>query len=173
MPDAPKPLTFQVSARRLDAHASQARCKQAELAIDTDLTGNPAAFNPAELLLAALAGCMIKGIERVAPILKFQLRGVEVRLHGVRQDRRRHAWPASVTRSSSIRMSRTGGWHCCTTMCASTARCSTRWRRARTSAASCGGHEWAGTGVPATGAGGPQAESPAAAAAAWWPRPRG
>lgn len=86
MPDAPKPLTFQVSARRLDAHASQARCKQAELAIDTDLTGNPAAFNPAELLLAALAGCMIKGIERVAPILKFELRGVEVRLHGVRQD---------------------------------------------------------------------------------------
>lgn len=29
---------------------------------------------------------MIKGIERVAPILKFQLRGVEVRMHGVRQD---------------------------------------------------------------------------------------
>lgn len=86
MSDTPTPLTFQVSARRLDAHASQARCKQAELAIDTDLAGNPAAFNPAELLLAALAGCMIKGIERVAPILKFELRGVEVRLHGVRQD---------------------------------------------------------------------------------------
>ncbi len=44
------------------------------------------AFNPAELLLAALAACMIKGIERVTPILKFELRGVEVRLHGVRQD---------------------------------------------------------------------------------------
>ena len=29
---------------------------------------------------------MIKGIERVTPILKFELRGVEVRLHGVRQD---------------------------------------------------------------------------------------
>ena len=37
-------------------------------------------------LLAALAACMIKGIERVAPILKFELRGVEVRVHGVRQD---------------------------------------------------------------------------------------
>ena len=29
---------------------------------------------------------MIKGIERVTPILKFNLRGVEVRVHGVRQD---------------------------------------------------------------------------------------
>lgn len=31
-------------------------------------------------------GCMIKSIERVSPILKFELRGVEVRVHGVRQD---------------------------------------------------------------------------------------
>jgi uncharacterized OsmC-like protein len=29
---------------------------------------------------------MIKGIERVTPILQFKLRGVEIRLHGVRQD---------------------------------------------------------------------------------------
>ena len=44
------------------------------------------AFNPAELLLAAVAACMIKGIERVAPMNHFKFRGVEVRLHGVRQD---------------------------------------------------------------------------------------
>ena len=29
---------------------------------------------------------MIKGIERVTPILQFDLRGVEVKLRGVRQD---------------------------------------------------------------------------------------
>jgi len=29
---------------------------------------------------------MIKGIERVTPMLHFDLRGVEVQLHGVRQD---------------------------------------------------------------------------------------
>jgi hypothetical protein len=29
---------------------------------------------------------LVKGIERVVPLLKFQLRGVEVRLDGVRQD---------------------------------------------------------------------------------------
>ena len=50
------------------------------------MAGNPQAFNPAELLLAALSACMIKGIERVTPILKFALRGVEVRVHGERQD---------------------------------------------------------------------------------------
>ncbi len=56
------------------------------IALDTDMAGNRGAFNPAELLLAALSACMIKGIERVTPLLKFQLRGVEVRVHGVRQD---------------------------------------------------------------------------------------
>lgn len=83
---SPRRLSFHVTAERIDAHGSRARCKQAEIALDTDLGGNPAAFNPAELLLAALAACMLKGIERVAPILPFSLRGVEVKIDGVRQD---------------------------------------------------------------------------------------
>ncbi|KGM38970.1 osmotically inducible protein C [Aquabacterium sp. NJ1] len=79
-------LTFDVVSVRLSAHASQAQCKQATISLDTDLAGNAQAFNPAELLLAALSACMLKSIERVMPILKFELRGVEVRVHGVRQD---------------------------------------------------------------------------------------
>ena len=79
-------LHFDVVSLRVSAHASEARCKQAVIALDTDLAGNPLAFNPAELLLAALSACMIKSIERVTPILKFELRGVEVRIHGVRRD---------------------------------------------------------------------------------------
>lgn len=79
-------MTFSVSARRIDAHGSVAHCKDADLALDTDLAGRRDAFNPAELLLAALSACMLKGIERVTPILDFQLRGVEVHVHGVRQD---------------------------------------------------------------------------------------
>lgn len=86
MSEAPVRMEFQVSARRVDAHGSLARCKGAEIVLDTDLGGRADAFNPAELLLAALSACMIKGIERVTPMLKFDLRGVEVRLHGVRQD---------------------------------------------------------------------------------------
>jgi len=79
-------LTFHVEAGRIDAHGSLARCKSAEITLDTDLAGNPDAFNPAELLLAALSACMIKGIERVTPLLHFSLRGVEVKVDGVRQD---------------------------------------------------------------------------------------
>ncbi len=79
-------MSFDVVSVLMSAQASEARCKQAAIALDTDLAGNPLAFNPAELLLAALSACMIKGIERVVPILKFDLRGVEVHVHGVRQD---------------------------------------------------------------------------------------
>ena len=79
-------MRFHVETRRLDAHGSLARCKSAEVSLDTDLAGNPYAFNPAELLLAAVSACIIKGIERVTPMLNFSLHGVEVRVDGVRQD---------------------------------------------------------------------------------------
>ncbi|SEN94195.1 Uncharacterized OsmC-related protein [Gemmobacter aquatilis] len=79
-------LEYRVSARRIDAHGSEARAKEAVLVLDTDLAGRADALNPAELLLAALAACILKGVERVMPILNFQLSAVSVRLHGVRQD---------------------------------------------------------------------------------------
>lgn len=79
-------LEYRVEARRVDAHGGVASTKQAEIVLDTDLAGRPDAFNPAELLLAAVAACMLKGIERVTPMIQFALRGVEVKLHGVRQD---------------------------------------------------------------------------------------
>ena len=79
-------LEYRVGARRIDAHGSLASTKEAEIVLDTDVNGRPDAFNPAELFLAAIAACMIKGIERVTPMIKFDLRGVEVKLHGLRQD---------------------------------------------------------------------------------------
>ena len=79
-------LEYSVQARRIDDHGSLATTKQAEITLDTDVKGREDAFNPAELFLAAVAACMLKSIERVTPILKFQLRGVEVKLRGVRQD---------------------------------------------------------------------------------------
>ncbi len=87
MSDSAQPkMAFNVVSVRQSAHASESRCKDAVITLDTDMAGNREAFNPAELLLAALSACMIKGIERVTPILKFSLRGVEVHVHGVRQD---------------------------------------------------------------------------------------
>jgi uncharacterized OsmC-like protein len=79
-------LEYRVNARRIDSHGSVASAKEAEITLDTDVEGRPEAFNPAEMFLAAIAACMIKGIERVAPMLRFDFRGVEVRLHGIRQD---------------------------------------------------------------------------------------
>jgi uncharacterized OsmC-like protein len=79
-------LEYKVMAKRLDTHGGIARSKDAEIVLDTDVNGRPDAFNPAELFLASVAACMIKGIERAIPMLKFDLRGVEVKLHGVRQD---------------------------------------------------------------------------------------
>jgi uncharacterized OsmC-like protein len=86
MTDQASKMTFSVGARRVDAHGSEAICKDAAIILDTDMAGRRDAFNPAELLMAALAACMIKSIERVTPVLKFKLRGVEIRLQGVRQD---------------------------------------------------------------------------------------
>ena len=79
-------LEYHVSAHRLDAHGSLVTAKDASLVADTDVAGRKDAFNPAELLLAALSACIIKGAERVLPVLEFRLRGLEVRLHAVRQD---------------------------------------------------------------------------------------
>lgn len=85
MPEARK-LEYRVAARRIDAHGSEAMAKEARLTLDTDLAGRRDAFNPVELLLASLAACMLKGIERVTPMLKFQLDGAAVTLTALRQD---------------------------------------------------------------------------------------
>lgn len=83
-------MTFDVRSEWISHQESVSFCetqgKSAKIKLDTNLSGTPDAFNPAELLMAAISACMIKGIERVAPMLKFSFRGVEVRIHGIRQD---------------------------------------------------------------------------------------
>lgn len=79
-------LEYRISAQRIDPRQSVARSQSAQVRLATGLTGPVDAFNPAELLLASVAACMIKGIERVLPLLDFSLDGVEVMLHAVRQD---------------------------------------------------------------------------------------
>lgn len=78
--------SYSVRTHRIDRHGSEAECKAARITLDTDTTGRDDAFNPAELLLASLSACIVKGIERVAPMLKFDFRGLEVSVEGERQD---------------------------------------------------------------------------------------
>ncbi len=79
-------MDYHVTARRIDSHGSEATTKQARIVLDTDMAGRVDAFNPAEMLLASLAACILKGTERIIPILKFDLRGIEVKIRGIRQD---------------------------------------------------------------------------------------
>ncbi len=79
-------LEYRVSARRIDSHGSEAVAGDARLVPDTDMAGRGDAFNPAELLLASLAACILKGTERVIPMLGFDLRGIDISLRGARQD---------------------------------------------------------------------------------------
>lgn len=79
-------LELTVQARRLGPQESLATTKEAEIHLDTAVQGRGDAFNPAELLMAALAACMIKSVERLAPMLQFEFHGVEVTVHGARQD---------------------------------------------------------------------------------------
>jgi uncharacterized OsmC-like protein len=76
---------------RVRAHAEKgqtgvAECKDTTLTMDTTPKGQTDAFNPVELLLASVAACMIKNIERVAPMLGFEFRGAEVEVRGFRQE---------------------------------------------------------------------------------------
>ncbi|UYV36727.1 OsmC family protein [Rhodobacteraceae bacterium D3-12] len=54
--------------------------------LHTYMEGRPDAFNPAETPLASLAACILKGTERVIPMLHFDLRGIDVAIRGTRQN---------------------------------------------------------------------------------------
>lgn len=79
-------LEYKISATRRDSSGSTALVRNASVPLDTSLAGSVDAFSPVELLLAALAACMIKGVERSAPMLGFAFRSVDVRLNAARQD---------------------------------------------------------------------------------------
>lgn len=79
-------LEYRIEATRPTGDGSTAVSHGASVELDTTLAGRTDAFNPVELLLAALAACMLKGVERAAPMLRFQFRSAKVALHAVRQD---------------------------------------------------------------------------------------
>lgn len=79
-------LEYRIEANRIGEGGSVATVRQASIELDTTLAGRTDALNPVELLLASLSACMLKGVERAAPMLKFQFRSASVKLHAVRQD---------------------------------------------------------------------------------------
>lgn len=79
-------LEYSISAERVGTTGSTATVRQAMVPLDTSLAGRADAFNPAEMLLAALAACIIKSAERALPMLGFDMRSMSVQLRAIRQD---------------------------------------------------------------------------------------
>lgn len=79
-------MSFSVSAHTLDQHLGTATNGTSEMSLGTDMAGNDDAFNPMELLMAALCACMLKGINRVTPLLGITLTAVNVSVSADRRD---------------------------------------------------------------------------------------
>lgn len=79
-------MTFCVSAHLLDDHLGQAATATSRVPLGIDMAGNDDAMNPMELLLAALSACMIKGTNRLIPLLNLDVTGMDIALEATRQD---------------------------------------------------------------------------------------
>jgi uncharacterized OsmC-like protein len=78
--------SFTVRAHRVDGHLSQAGNGETEISVGTDIAGNSDALNPMELLMTALAACMIKGTNRLMPLLSLDIQSFDITLTATRQD---------------------------------------------------------------------------------------
>jgi uncharacterized OsmC-like protein len=78
--------SFTLRATRVDDHLSQASTDDTQIFLGTDMAGNTDALNPMELLMAALAACMIKGTNRLMPLLALDIQSLDITLTATRQD---------------------------------------------------------------------------------------
>lgn len=80
-------LNYQVTAEQVIANVSTARAKRAQIYFDSSPGQSEHLLNPAELLLSAFAACLLKNVERLAPILRFNYQRAAVDVQGVREDK--------------------------------------------------------------------------------------
>lgn len=64
-------LEYTVEAEQVVANVSTARSKRAQIFFDSSPGQSEHLLNPAELLLSAFSVCMLKNVERLAPLLRF------------------------------------------------------------------------------------------------------
>jgi len=79
-------MQYDVTVASHTGEDSLANTKQAGIVLDTEMAGRSDAFNPAELLLAAVGACMLKSMQRIIPMISFKMSGAQIKLHAVRQD---------------------------------------------------------------------------------------
>ncbi len=81
------PLTYTVTATRVEAGVSVASTGSAEIRLETGADASDDLFGPADVLGAAFAGCLLKNVERFSRILPFRYQGASVRVTLEREDR--------------------------------------------------------------------------------------
>ena len=69
---------------------AQASEKLGEITLDISRDSSPDLLNPAELLLAAFGGCLLKNISKLAPKMRLVIDDVRVEVTGVREDNPPH-----------------------------------------------------------------------------------
>lgn len=79
-------VSFTVNAQRLNHHLSVVGNGTSEVSLGTDMEGNDDALNPMEILMGALCACMLKGINRVSPLIGLTINGVSISVSAERQD---------------------------------------------------------------------------------------
>ena len=78
--------SFSVSAKRVDHHLATVSNDTAGVSLGIDMAGNEDALNPMELLMGALSACMLKGINRLTPLLGLTINGVNIEISATRRD---------------------------------------------------------------------------------------
>ena len=72
-----------ILATRISGALGEARAREVVVPIETTVVGREDAVSPLELLLAAVAGGVLAGVEQAAATLAFHLGGASVEVRGV------------------------------------------------------------------------------------------
>ncbi len=79
-------LEYHIKAHSEAGGRAWAEANQASIPFDASSGRKEGLPNPAELLLTAVAACILKNVERYSEILKLDYRKASIRIHGVRND---------------------------------------------------------------------------------------
>jgi len=79
-------LQYQITAQSQKDGQAQALANQTKISFDASAGRDTLLPNPAELLLTALAACILKNVERYAEILHYPYRSAKITVKGERSD---------------------------------------------------------------------------------------
>lgn len=95
-----------ILATRISGVLGEARAREVVVPIETTVVGRDDAMSPLELLLAAVAGGVLAGVEQAAATLSFHLGGASVEVRGVCTG---HATTLAVEYDLSVETDETDG----------------------------------------------------------------